>query len=201
MLERHPVTLSLVSICLVLGSASEPVAAELAWSRQAILDGELWRLWSGHLVHFSTSHACADILALFAAGALAERLAGSRRFALALAGGGLLLSLGMLALAPGLQEYRGASALVVLAAVLGGALAWKHHPASRTVLGCVALAFASKLLWEACAHTAAFTDLPPGVAVAWQAHLLGALLGGCAALSCLTPSVVRDRRTGHGRPG
>jgi rhomboid family GlyGly-CTERM serine protease len=192
MLERYPVTLSLVSICLVLGSASEPVAAELAWSRAAIVDGELWRLWTGHLVHFSASHACADILALFAAGALAERLAGSRRFALVLAGGGTVLSLGMLALAPGLQEYRGASALVVLAAVLGGALAWKHHPASRTVLGCAFLAFASKMLWEACAHTAAFTDLPPGVAVAWQAHLLGALLGGCAAMSCLL-----ERGQGH----
>jgi rhomboid family GlyGly-CTERM serine protease len=194
MIERHPVTLSLVSICLVLGSASEPVAAELAWSRAAILDGELWRLWTAHLVHFSTSHACADILALFAAGLLAERLAGSRRLALALAGGAALLSLGLLALAPGLQEYRGASALVVLSAVLGGALAWKRHPASRTMFGCAALAFASKLLWEACAHTAAFTDLPAGVAVAWQAHLLGALLGGCAAVSCLLERNVTSAR-------
>jgi rhomboid family GlyGly-CTERM serine protease len=194
MLERYPLTLSLVSICLVLGSASEPVAAELAWSRAAILDGELWRLWSGHLVHFSTSHACADILALFGAGMLAERLAGTRRLALVLAGGAAALSLGMLALAPALQEYRGASALVVLAAVLGGALAWKHHPASRTVLACAAVGFACKLLWEACAHTAAFTDLPPGVAVAWQAHLLGALLGGCAAVSCLVERGVTAAR-------
>jgi hypothetical protein len=32
---------------------------------------------------------------------------------------------------------------------------------------------------------AAFIDLPPGVTVAWETHLLAALLGGCAAVSCL----------------
>jgi hypothetical protein len=49
-------------------------------------------------------------------------------------------------------------------------------------------------LWEAFAHTAAFTELPPGVTVAWQAHVLGALLGGYAAVEGRLPS----RRARHG---
>jgi rhomboid family GlyGly-CTERM serine protease len=177
------VTLAIGGICLLLACAGEPLASSLAWERAGILHGELWRLWSGHLVHYSLSHAAADTLVLLAMGLYAEPLVGSRRFGMLLAGATLVLSLGLLALAPGLQEYRGASGLGVLTAVLGGALAWRHHPASRIILCCAALGLASKTLWEAFAHTAAFTDLPPGVAVAWQAHLLGALLGACAAAS------------------
>jgi rhomboid family GlyGly-CTERM serine protease len=183
MLRRAPVTLAIAALCLLLVGAGETVAAGLAWERGAILHGELWRLWSGHLVHFSLSHAATDALVLAAMGLLAEPLAGSRRFAWIAGGGALLLSLGLLVFAPALQEFRGASGLAVLTAVLGGVLTWQRHPASRPILCCAALALASKTLWEACAHTAAFTELPPGVAVAWQAHLLGALLGGCAALA------------------
>jgi rhomboid family GlyGly-CTERM serine protease len=176
-----PVTLAIGAVCLLFACAGEPVAAGLAWERGAILHGELWRLWSGHVVHFSSSHAAADTLVLFAMGLYAEPLVGSRRFGRMLAIAALLLSLGMLALAPSLDEYRGASGLATLTAVLAGALAWRRHPPSRAIIACGALALASKTLWELGSHTAAFTDLPAGVAVAWQAHVLGALLGACAA--------------------
>ncbi|MGJ7916588.1 rhombosortase [Massilia sp. LXY-6] len=181
MLRRAPVTVAVVGLCLLLAGAGEPASAGLAWERGAILHGELWRLWSCHLVHFSISHAAADALVLLAMGLYAEPLVGPRRFGLMLAGAATLLSAGMLVLAPGLHEYRGASGLAVLTAVLGGVLAWRRHPASHLMLACAALALAAKTLWEACAHTAAFTDLPAGVGVAWQAHLLGALLGAAAA--------------------
>jgi rhomboid family GlyGly-CTERM serine protease len=187
MLRRAPVSLAIAGLSLLLAWAGEPAAAGLAWERSAILHGELWRLWSGHLVHYSLSHAAADALVLAAMGLLAEPLIGTRRFAWIAGGGALALSLGLLVLAPSLQEFRGASGLAVLAAVLGGVLTWRRHPASRPILCCAALALASKTLWEACAHTAAFTDLPPGVAVAWQAHVLGALLGACAARARALP--------------
>jgi rhomboid family GlyGly-CTERM serine protease len=187
MLRRAPVTCAIGGICLLLAFAGEPIAAGFAFERAAVLHGELWRLWSGHLVHYSLSHAGADALVLTAMGMVAEPAVGSRRLALVLGGGALLISLGLLALAPGLNEYRGASGLAVLTAVLGGALAWRRHPVSRPVLACAALGLASKTLWEAFAHTAAFTDLPAGVSVAWQAHLLGALLGACAAHAIMSP--------------
>jgi rhomboid family GlyGly-CTERM serine protease len=189
-----PVTLALGAVCLLLACTGEPVAAGLAWERSAILHGELWRLWTGHLVHFTASHAGADGLALLALGLLAEPLIGSRRYARVLAGGAFAISLGLLALAPGLHEFRGASGLAVMSAVLGGVLAWRCSPATRPMLCCAALALASKTLWEAFAHTAAFTDLPAGVDVAWQAHLLGALLGAFAANTWR----LTQRRASHG---
>jgi len=123
----------------------------------------------------------AETLVLVATGLYAEPLVGSRRFALILACAADLLSLAMLVLAPALHEYRGASGLATLSAVLAGVLAWHRHPESRPVLACAALGLAAKTLWEIATHTAAFSDLPAGVAVAWQAHLLGALLGALAA--------------------
>jgi rhomboid family GlyGly-CTERM serine protease len=194
MLRRAPVTCAAGALCVLLAWAGEPVAAGFAWERAALLHGELWRLWSGHLVHFSPGHAGADALGLVAMGLVAEPLTGSRRFVLVLAGGALLISLGLLLLAPGLLEYRGASGLAVLVAVLGGVLAWHAYPGSRPVLVCAGLALASKTLWEAFAHTAAFTDLPAGVTVAWQAHLLGAVLGVCAASAVCSPQT----RSNHG---
>jgi rhomboid family GlyGly-CTERM serine protease len=175
------VTAATGATCLLLACAGEPLGSGLAWERAGILHGELWRLWSGHLVHYSVSQAGADTLVLFVMGLYAEPLVGSRRFGLMLAGAAALLSLGMLVLAPALNEYRGASGLAVLTAVLGGVLAWRRHPGSRPMLACAAPALAAKTLWEACAQTAAFADLPAGVSVAWQAHLLGALLGVLAA--------------------
>jgi rhomboid family GlyGly-CTERM serine protease len=181
MLRAAPVTFAVGGICLLLACVGDSEAGMLSWERGALQHGELWRLWTGHLVHFSISQTLADTLALIVMGLYAEPLVGSRRFALILAGAADLLSLGMLVLAPGINEYRGASGLATLTAVLAGVLAWRRQPASRPVLACAALALAAKTVWEAGAHVAAFAELPAGVAVAWQAHLMGVLLGAWAA--------------------
>jgi rhomboid family GlyGly-CTERM serine protease len=194
MLERAPVSVALGAVCLLLAGSGEPIASALAWDRAAILQGELWRLWSAHLVHFSASHAGANALVLVALGMAAEPLAGSRRFAQVLVAGALLISLGLLVLAPGLQEYRGASGLAVLTAVLGGQLAWRRYPGSRQLLACAALALAGKTFWEAFASSAGFAELPAGVGVAWQAHVLGALVGGYVAAVVRSP----QGRASHG---
>jgi rhomboid family GlyGly-CTERM serine protease len=179
--KSAPVTLTLGAACLLLAIAGEPLASSLAWQRGAILHGEVWRLWSGHLVHYSPSHGAADALALLAAGMLAEPLAGSRRFAALLVGGAALISLGLLACVPALDAYRGASGLAMLAAALAGVLLWRRRPAARWLLGAAGLALAVKLLGDAGGHALTLADLPAGVEVSWQAHLLGALLGAGAA--------------------
>jgi rhomboid family GlyGly-CTERM serine protease len=50
-----------------------PLLADLAlYNRTAILSGEWWRLATGHLVHFSSSHLGFDLLAILVAGILLE---------------------------------------------------------------------------------------------------------------------------------
>jgi len=180
--ERAPVTLALAGACALGTIAGEAAAPALAWERGAILHGEIWRLWSGHLVHYSLSHGAADALALCAGGMLAEPLVGSRRFAAILMGGAALIAAGLLAWAPNLSEYRGASGLAMLTAALAGSLVWRRRPSARPLIGVAALALAAKLLGDAGGHALTLAGLPTGVAVCWQAHVLGALLGVCAGL-------------------
>jgi membrane associated rhomboid family serine protease len=65
-------------ITLLLAGGAWVVAAFPGWAgglmydRQAILDGELWRLFTGHWVHFSTSHLVCDTLALGLVGGMLE---------------------------------------------------------------------------------------------------------------------------------
>ena len=182
LVKNAPVTLALAGACVAGAIAGEPVVSQLAWERGAILHGEVWRLWSGHLVHYSLSHGAADGLALLAMGMLAEPLLGSRRFAAILAGGAALISLGLLAFVPALDEYRGASGLAVLVAALAGVLVWRRQPRARWLVCAAGLALAAKLLGDAGGHALTLAGLPAGVMVSWQAHLLGALIGlGAAA--------------------
>ncbi len=72
-MSRVPVyTLSLLALAAV-AAAIPSVGALLVYDRDAILKGELWRLLSGHLVHFSVFHLIADQFALGGAGCLIER--------------------------------------------------------------------------------------------------------------------------------
>jgi rhomboid family GlyGly-CTERM serine protease len=165
-------------VCLALAWAGEPVSVGLAYDRQAILSGELWRLWTAHAVHFSPQHALADTLALAVLATLAERLASVRTAWVALVAGPPLISLGLLAVSPGLQEYRGASGLAVMMAVLCAGLLWSKCGAKgKCVLTALATLLLGKTVAEACGGSSGVAGLPSGVVVAWQAHLLGA---GCA---------------------
>ncbi len=49
-----------------------PVASSLIFDRSAILDGEVWRILSGHAVHFSSTHFVYDLLAFGIAGFVIE---------------------------------------------------------------------------------------------------------------------------------
>jgi membrane associated rhomboid family serine protease len=71
------ITLGLIGVAGLV-SASAELAAGLVWDRQAIGDGQWWRLLTGHLVHFTPRHLLCDVLAVGVAGWLIE----SRRISL-----------------------------------------------------------------------------------------------------------------------
>jgi hypothetical protein len=87
-----------------------------AWcvlDREALAAGEVWRLWTGHLAHFSASHLLVDALVcglLF--GAL--RRAGEDGFARVLLVGGAALSTSLMACDAALARYGGLSGLNAL---------------------------------------------------------------------------------------
>jgi rhomboid family GlyGly-CTERM serine protease len=161
---------------LALAWLPEQGAAQLAYVTQSIFSGEMWRLWTAHFVHFSLQHAASDALALCLTAMLAERLAGQRTVWIALAACPPLISLGLIVAVPGLEEYRGASGLVVMMAALCAVKLWETSSgAGRIMIAALGSGFVAKTLADATGHGFSLTGLPGGVVVAWQAHILGAI--------------------------
>ncbi|KAF1687303.1 rhombosortase [Pseudoxanthomonas broegbernensis] len=144
----------------------------LVLDREAVLSGQVWRLWSGHLLHLDARHALVNLGALAILLPLAARM---RALGPLLWTSPLLMpaiALGTLAASPGLQWYAGLSGLLHgwvawLLVRRGGALA----AACMTLLGV-------KLAWEAMAP-----GMVAGLPVATSAHQVGVLAGASWALA------------------
>jgi rhomboid family GlyGly-CTERM serine protease len=139
-------TLALLASLLVAYCATG--AAELlVYDRAAILQGQWWRLATGHWVHFSHAHLLCNVLVIAAAGSLIEM---TRRgdFALLCALAILPAGPALLLAEPGLVQFGGASgvacALVVYAALSGLTTPGRWRVVCALLLGAVGL----KLLVE-----------------------------------------------------
>ncbi len=68
-----------VTAALGLASAAVfllPGAGDVfVFDRAAILEGQVWRLWTGHAVHFTAAHLLWNLVVVLAAGSWLERLA------------------------------------------------------------------------------------------------------------------------------
>jgi rhomboid family GlyGly-CTERM serine protease len=173
--RTHGFSIGVALLCAALAFAPEASLAQMEFDRSAIRAGQLWRLWSGHLVHYSAPHALGDALVLLAAGLSVERALGPRRWLLVLLLSMPLISVGLLLAAPALTHYRGASAIAVLAVALAGSVYWRAHPGARPFIACMGLVLAAKTLGDALGYSPGAVGLPADVAVAWQAHVFGAL--------------------------
>lgn len=113
---KCPVTLGLTALMILLNWGLSEMAPELMqkipalleYDRTAIADGEIWRLISGNLVHWSVEHACLDVGAFAIVGWMFERrLRGI--YAPLLIASGLCVGLALWLGEPQLERYRGFS--------------------------------------------------------------------------------------------
>lgn len=171
--------LALLALCLLPLLLPEAAIARLEYRRDAILAGEVWRLWSAHCVHYSVAHAVLDgLVCLILATGL--QLAGQGRNLLPrLAVIAPLLTLTLLSAVPEMAFYRGASgvAMALLAATWLGL--WRSQARWRPWLLVSALALLLKLMSDALDLNTFPASLPAEIKVAWQIHLAGL---GCGLL-------------------
>ena len=175
-------------MCGLLAVAPSEMTAWLVFDRDAIWAGEIWRLWTGHLVHFSWQHALADIMVLFVVTHILVHHTSNRVVALALLVGAPLISLGLLLVAADLRVYAGASGLAMMLGVAVGCVLWRADYRLRGMVGGLGLIVLIKLLIDANSSGFGFSTLPAGVQVAWQAHAIGACLGWLLAQRFVTNS-------------
>jgi rhomboid family GlyGly-CTERM serine protease len=176
-MKRFPwITVALVA----LSAAASLVPAEaLEYDRARVAAGEVWRLLTGQMVHWTARMAAFDLGMLLGLGIWLEVRGDRRLMSAALALGGALTALAVHALSPDLLAYRGssgvASALFVLAAVR---IAKSPEPLPRALAITAVALFLAKAAFETLAGQTLFAGpLPPGVQVVPLVHLLGGLGG------------------------
>lgn len=154
----------------------------------ALSSGHWWTLWSGHLLHYTMDHFIWDAL-MFAVFACLLWPVERWRMWLWLGLAPPIISVFVFWVEPGLQEYRGLSALDTMLCVrffvgfLGSDSRWEHW-----LLGALPLfGLALKIGYEWFAGQTLFvSDLGAGVVPLASAHFAGLVLGllwGCLASS------------------
>jgi rhomboid family GlyGly-CTERM serine protease len=169
-----------------MGDVLAAMGELLQYDRRAIADGELWRVVTGHAVHFGLEHFAWDA-AVFALLALLCWRLDPRRLLLSLGGAMLAIPAVLWTLRPGLETYRGLSgldsALYVTAAIALGQRLWTE---GRRRLGIAAFAsvaaLAAKVAYELLTGQTLFVDAAAlGFVPVPLAHAAGAVAGGVAA--------------------
>lgn len=156
----------------------ESVRLVFQYDREQILGGEIWRMATGHLVHWNSAHLTWDLVVFLTCGGLLEWL-GRKRFLSILILGSILISGGLFILNPEMAVYRGLSALdmglfsaVCLRAICYCRFRNKKRLAllwSLVLLGCLL----KSLLELGLGRTYFVTDFGIGVSPSPSSHIYG----------------------------
>lgn len=169
---------ALLAAAAVLVQLIPGAAGLFEYDRSAILDGQLWRLFTGHWTHLSLDHLAWDVLAFAAlGGALAWR---SRRLCRRIIlGSAAAISAALLLIGPRWESYRGLSGIdSALFAALAATLWLENRRRSDRWLGATALIlFCGKVGLEMLTGSALFTGDVPGHEIVPLAHFVGAGVG------------------------
>ena len=172
-----PLSSAVAGLCIVLALIPDRWVEVFAFDRQAILHGEVWRLWTGHLVHFSTLHAVFDVLTLFFASQIVEAESGPLRLLSVLGIGALFISSGMLLWVPDMAFYRGTSGISAMMMVLAASALCRHSWRLQILLAVLGVLLLSKTWLDATGYVRIASSLPDGVHLAWQTHVFGIVTG------------------------
>ena len=144
----------------------------LRYEREAVLQGEYWRLLTGHLVHGSWLHLVLNCAGLGLIVSLFPDHYSTRQWLLIGLTSLLAIDIGFVFWEPQLAWYVGLSG-VLHGALAAGAIAWWRYETKLLALA-MSVIFVGKLSWEQL-HGA--LPLSGGMAVVVDAHLYGALGG------------------------
>jgi rhomboid family GlyGly-CTERM serine protease len=162
----------LAAVLVLLSLTGESGREWLRYEREAVLQGQYWRLLTGHLVHGSVQHLLLNGVGLGLIAALFPREYSVGGWLLILGSSVVTIDLGFVLLEPQLQWYVGFSG-VLHGALAAGTLGWWRHESRRLALALTAVLL-GKLAWEQWHGALPFSgDMP----VVVDAHLYGAIGG------------------------
>jgi rhomboid family GlyGly-CTERM serine protease len=173
---RLPVlTLLLVGTAVVIAQCPA-LSSWLIYDRSAILSGQIWRMFTGHWVHFSTSHLVYDSVALGIAGWMIETQK-LRNFGWLCLLAPWFISSALLVFEPQMQWFGGLSALATTA-VAYLALCGLHDSADwRWVCLALLLGIVGKIAFEITTGRMMFVSgANNSITVCTSSHVAGVLI-------------------------
>lgn len=168
-LPWHTFTMLLIAISLfVLGG---PANKELVFNRDAIMQGELWRLLTGHWVHSDTEHMLLNLAAFAFLGCMIEMSLGRYKLYSALIVGMCLVNTWLWIFIPTLDFYCGLSGILntlLFVILIDGWLRTR-----KFIFLFIAVAATAKVVFELIQSSAIFSHTTwPAIP---EAHLAGTL--------------------------
>ncbi|MDH5326750.1 MAG: rhombosortase [Gammaproteobacteria bacterium] len=188
-----PITLALI-VTLIAAIGSE-LQLGLRYDREAILDGQWWRLISAHLAHLGWSHLFMNLLGLGLIWALFGAHYPNRVWILAFLLGSLGVSAMLLWLNPELHWYVGLSGVLHTFFILGCLADIEKSRWGGTGL---LLAVCAKLAYEQFSGPLPGSEASAGGKVIVDSHLYGAIWGGVVYLGVYLWGKLRERFFGGG---
>ncbi|HSY19880.1 MAG TPA: rhombosortase [Candidatus Acidoferrales bacterium] len=173
--RRLPVITLLLLGSGVLAASCSGWSSWLVYDRSAILSGEVWRMYTGHWVHFSTAHLAYDLVVLGIVGWIIETkpLPNFGRMCLVAP---WLISGGLLLMEPQVKYYGGLSALAVTAVVYLALYGLNEAGAWSWICLSALLGLAGKTAFELITGHTLFVTGNDTVKVSVASHVLGALV-------------------------
>jgi rhomboid family GlyGly-CTERM serine protease len=179
-----------VAAIAVAAQTDEVVSRYLAYDRMAIRAGEIWRILTGHLVHWSGNHLFWDVVMFITLGAIVE----SRHrnsFIVTLMGSAAAISAVLWFCHPTIGQYRGLSGLdsalftQALVSLASDARRAGHAMICRLMFLFV-LGFAAKIAYELVTGDTLFVDSSlAGFSALPSVHMIGGLIGGLCGIAML----------------
>jgi rhomboid family GlyGly-CTERM serine protease len=173
--------ISLILIVLVL-ELMKPLSIQwVVFTTSEILNGEIWRIITGQLLHTNFNHVLLNLGGLILIWALHGEYYDTKHYILAVFTSLILVGAGLLWFAP-YNNYAGLSGILHSLIVYGGFLDIKKGDKTGWLL---LLGVLAKILYESIAGPAEYTKELIDASVAVEAHLIGCIVGVLMGLGYL----------------
>jgi rhomboid family GlyGly-CTERM serine protease len=171
----------------------------LILDRDLVGSGQLWRIATGSVVHFSASHLAFDLLVVVVAGSLLER--SGRALLPVLLASAIAVGTAVLAFAPEIGKYGGLSGVAYAVVMLLGLDGLRTSGLTRWAAIATLLLLAAKLWWEMGSGVFLLvSETGVGFEPVPVAHVAGAVAGmAWFACSWLMRDARALKRTGDAR--
>ena len=176
--------ITLASIATALLFFFIPGAGDLfSLKRDALLNGDYFRVISGHWTHWNSHHLFWDVFAFGILGILCES-AGRIRYMLCVMGSALAISTTIIFISPTITDYRGLSGIDSALFILAAISMWRDQGIARAVPAMALCTFVGKLVYEFTTGDMLFANADTTNGIPVQplpiSHLIGGMVGAMA---------------------